>query len=109
MKHIKQFENKKDKIYLVIDVEKNLKTQYFAFYDIDSRNNFIINYIHNKYKELYDDEYYNDIKDKFTIEELLKEFNIDDSHIELETVSILENIKLDSKLELRRDTNKFNI
>lgn len=110
MIYLNTFENIKDKIYLVSDIDvNNDKINHFAFYDIESRNNFIINHIHETYKEIYDDEYYEDIKDKFTVEELLKEYNIDESYIELKTVDILENVKLNKDLELKKNTNKFNI
>jgi hypothetical protein len=108
MKHLKLFENNNNKIHLVVEYDTTINHR-FAFYDIESRDNFLINYIHKRYDEDFDDDFYEDIENEFSVDKLLEEFNTDENYIELFTVEIQENIKLDPKLQLRKDKLEYNL
>lgn len=111
MKHLKLFEKNINKIYLVQDINTHnntIETKEFAFYDIKSRDNFLVNYIHKMYSEEFD-EYYEDIENTLDAHELLKEFNIEKHYIKLYTVEIQENVKLEPELQLRKEKLDYNL
>jgi hypothetical protein len=108
MKHLKLFENNNNKIHLVVEYDTTINHR-FAFYDIESRDNFLINYIHKRYDEDFDDDFYEDIENEFSVDKLLEEFNTDENYIELFTVEIQENIKLEPELQLRKEKLEYNL
>lgn len=108
MKHLKLFENNNNKIHLVVEYDTTINHR-FAFYDIESRDNFLINYIHKRYDEDFDDDFYEDIENEFSVDKLLEEFNTDENYIELFTVEIQENVKLDPELQLRKEKLEYNL
>lgn len=107
MKHLKFFESNHNKILLCSIVDDNANATIFAFYDEESRNNFLINYIH---KDFYDTDY-DSVKNIFDVDELIELFNHSDGddRIFLNTAEILSNVKLDSKLKIRKKAKKYNI
>lgn len=108
MKHLKLFESNIDNIY-VVKVINGSKEEMFAFIDIESRDNFLINYIHKNYSVGFDDNEYKYIKDIFSVDELLSEYNTDHSYIELDNIELQKNVKLDPKLQLRKDKLEYNL
>ena len=111
MKHLILFENNKNIIYtctIVYDNDNN-RSDMYAFNDKLSRNNFIINYIHNFYKEY--NKYYV-VKGVIDIYELIEIFNEDDGDTKIfsdEAEMILKNIKLIPELQTIYDTKKYNL
>ena len=107
MKHLKLFENNTETIiYLCVITQKNGTGDTYSFYDKLSRNIFIINYVHNNFKEF---DMYDEVKDIFDIYELIKKFNTGDSKIYLEHSKILTNVKLDPEIQIKYDAQNFNL
>lgn len=111
MKHLKLFENSKNIIYtctIVYDNDNN-KSDNYAFYDELSRNNFIINYIHNDYKE---SDMYDVVENNIDVDELIGIFNEDDGDTKIfsdEAEIIITNVKLIPELQKIYDIKKFNL
>lgn len=108
MKHLKLFESNINNIYIVKLINGN-KEEMFAFIDIESRDNFLINYIHKNYSTPFNDDEYKYIKDIFSVDELLSEYNTDHSYIEIGNIEIQENVKLDPELQLRKEKLEYNL
>lgn len=103
MKNFENF-NKSEIIYLCSIIDDNVESENYAFFDIKSRDNFIINYINNYFE---DNE---DIENIFDAEELIEYFNEDnDNRIILDVAEILENVKLDDNIKIRKDTKDYNL
>ncbi|MCK9417522.1 hypothetical protein M0Q97_12850 [Candidatus Dojkabacteria bacterium] len=109
MKHLKFFESNHNKILLcsIVHDNDNTNATIFAFYDEESRNNFLINYIHKDFYDADDDS----VKNIFDVDELIELFNNTDGddRIFLDTAEILSNVELEPKLKIRKNAKKYNI
>jgi hypothetical protein len=106
MKHLKLFENIQKKLYICSIVYENELSSNYAFYEEESRNNFLINYIYKDFDNANNDS----IKNIFDIDKLVEIFNSDgDTTIYLSEAEILENIKLNPEVEIRLAAKNYNL
>jgi len=107
----KQFENKNEEFYIIIERERGNIEGVQIYDDRESAYNFIRNFIHENISSFIP-ESYDDIKDEFDPQILLDYFNGRNSpnyEMYLYKESLLSRMKLDKHLELRMNSNKYNL
>ena len=117
MKHLKLFEqnnndyrnqakiiNSNNIIYIAAIVDDNGEASNYAFYNEESRENFLINLIYEDFDNANDS-----IKDIFDINDLITLFNEGDETIYLNEAEIFTDVKLSSNLQMRKDSKKYNL
>lgn len=108
MRHLKTFENtniNKPK-FLCSIVYDNFDSTNYIFDNIEDRNTFVINYVHNDFMEAEDDS----VDDIFDVDELVDMFNDDhDETIYLDECEYITNVKLDPNIQIKKDTTIYNL
>lgn len=106
----KQFENKSDMRYVIIDMERGLIESIQVFNDKESAHNWVRNFIYENFEG---NDCLEDIKGVFDPEELLNLFNerwAPDYEMYLyDTPERIDFVKLDRDIELQMTTKKYNI
>jgi len=107
--NFKQFENTSDRYFSIIDMERGNIQSVQIHESEQSASNWIINFVHENFK---DDGVYDEVEDVFDPYELLELFNercSPDYEILLFESSLEPSTKLDKQLELRKTSNKYNL
>lgn len=110
MRHLKTFENtniNKPKFLCSIVYDNSDSTNYI-FDNIEDRNTFVINYVHNDFMEAEDDS----VDDIFDVDELVDMFNDDhegDETIYFHDCEYMTNVKLDPNIEIKKDATIYNL
>ena len=118
MKHLKIFEGKTDKSYVIILMQAGIPEEIFIFDDEDSAKNVLINTIHYNAKEEEGEDY--GCKNIFDLNELINYWNnsgVNGSRLYEKGDEIYffekeiekQKYELDSELQIRKDTNKYNL
>jgi len=110
MRHLKTFENTNinKTVYLCSIVYDNSDSTNYIFDNIEDRNTFVINYVHNDFMNAEDDS----VDDIFDVDELVDMFNDDhegDETIYLAECEYMTNVKLDPNIEIKKDAIDYNL
>jgi len=107
----KQFENNSDSYYIIIDMVRGNIEHVEVFDKKESAYNYVRNFVHENIST-HSPEDYDDIEDEFDPDELLEYFNdrnAPDYEVFLKGPHKLSNETLNSNLELRMNSNKYNL
>lgn len=110
MRHLKTFENTNinKTVYLCSIVYDNSDSTNYIFDNIEDRNTFVINYVHNDFMEAEDDS----VDDIFDVDELVDIFNSyygGDLKIYFHDCEYITNVKLDPNIEIKKDAIDYNL
>lgn len=108
MKYLKTFENTNinKPVYLCSIVYDNSDSTNYIFDNIEDRNTFVINYVHNYFMEAEDDS----VDDIFDVDELVDIFNSDgDLKIYFHDCEYITNVKLDPNIQIKKDATIYNL
>jgi len=113
MINFKQFENKSDTYYIIIDMERGVIENTQVYDDKKSAYNWIRNFVHENILYMPEERYYNEIKNEFDPYELLDFYNeiqkINGFEMHLIKQTLSPQTKLDKDLELRMTSDKYNL
>ena len=109
MRHLKTFENtniNKPKFLCSIVYDNSDSTNYI-FDNIEDRNTFVINYVHNDFMNAEDDS----VDDIFDVDELVDIFNSygGDLKIYFNDCEYMTNVKLDPNIQIKKDAIDYNL
>jgi len=105
----KQFENKSNMRYVVIDIESGIIESVVFFDDKESAYNWVRNFVYENFESMECLEDLDGVTDPY---ELLQEFNTrwaPDLEMYLHNAVVEPPVKLNKSIELRMTTKKYNI
>ena len=112
MKHIKLFEKPENGCWVVIEMENGVPEYIQLFIDKESADNYLINSIHQYFKDEEETEEYS-CKDIFDVNQLLETWNEKQEYNGEETyyqfITYFDKVELRPELKMRMDAKKYNL